>query len=71
VIQLLLGPLIGLVLDLIDTIVGLVVEYASFAAITAGGVYVADRAGLIDVSAILSSLINQYLDPSALLGVVL
>lgn len=66
-IQLLLGPLLGIV----RSIVGLVMEYASLAAIAAGGVYVADRAGLIDVSAILSSLINQHLDPSALLGVVL
>lgn len=57
VVQLLVGPL----LSLLGWVVGRVIDYAAPITATVAGVYLADRLGVIDASAILTDLANQFL----------
>jgi hypothetical protein len=66
-IQLLLGPIIGL----IRAIVGLVFDSIVPLGLAAAGVYAADRIGIIDVSAVLTELLPSPTDLIPVLGVML
>ncbi|QGA82016.1 MULTISPECIES: hypothetical protein [Haloarculaceae] len=66
-LPLLLGPILGLVRTAID----LVLDFAAPLAVLASAVYIADRLGVIDVTALLTDLLPSPTDLIPLVGVVL